>query len=148
VSEPGHESTSSLDAQHIDQADATDRTPVVFIHGLWLLPSSWNRWASAFDEAGHVPVTPGWPDDPATVEEARAHPQVFAEKTVGQGGRSLQRTDWQAGQEAGGDRRTTQPRPRPGHRSRLARGRRHGSQLGSTFRIGGTTNRQLIDGST
>jgi hypothetical protein len=75
VSEPGHESTSSLDAQHIDQADATDRTPVVFIRGFWLLPSSRNRWASAFEAAGHVPVTPGWPDDPATVEEARAHPR-------------------------------------------------------------------------
>lgn len=59
-------------------------TPVVFIHGLWLLPSSWDRWAELFAEHGYDPVLPGWPDDPETVEEANAHPEVFAGKTVGQ----------------------------------------------------------------
>ena len=68
----------------IEQANASGRTPVVFIHGLWLLPSSWDRWAAAFDDAGYAPLTPGWPDDPETVEEANAHPEVFAHKTVGQ----------------------------------------------------------------
>jgi len=68
----------------IEQANASGRTPVVFIHGLWLLPSSWDRWAGAFAEAGYAPLTPGWPDDPETVEEANAHPEVFAHKTVGQ----------------------------------------------------------------
>jgi non-heme chloroperoxidase len=67
-----------------DRVNATGRQPVVFIHGLWLLPSSWDRWAEAFDEAGYVAMTPGWPDDPDTVEEARAHPEVFAGKTIGQ----------------------------------------------------------------
>jgi non-heme chloroperoxidase len=56
----------------------------VFIHGLWLLPSSWDRWAQVFDQAGYAALTPGWPDDPNTVQEARAHPEVFAHKTVGQ----------------------------------------------------------------
>jgi len=51
---------------------------------LWLLPSSWDRWAAVFEEAGYAPLTPGWPDDPETVEEANAHPEVFANKTVGQ----------------------------------------------------------------
>jgi pimeloyl-ACP methyl ester carboxylesterase len=59
-------------------------TPVVFIHGLWLLESSWDRWAELFREAGFEPVSPGWPDDPETVEAANAHPEVFAGKTVGQ----------------------------------------------------------------
>jgi pimeloyl-ACP methyl ester carboxylesterase len=68
----------------IDQVNATGRTPVVFIHGLWLLPSSWERWAAVFDEAGYAPLSPGWPDDPDTVEEANLHPEVFANKTVGQ----------------------------------------------------------------
>jgi non-heme chloroperoxidase len=54
------------------------------IHGLWLLPSSWDRWAAVFAEAGYAPLTPGWPEDPNTVEEARARPEVFANKTVGQ----------------------------------------------------------------
>jgi non-heme chloroperoxidase len=70
--------------EDIAKANASDRTPVVFIHGLWLLPSSWDRWAEVFDAGGYVALTPGWPDDPETVEEAFAHPEVFANKTVGQ----------------------------------------------------------------
>jgi pimeloyl-ACP methyl ester carboxylesterase len=56
----------------------------VFIHGLWLLPSSWDRWARVFEDAGYSTLTPGWPDDPQTVEEAKEHPEVFAHKTIGQ----------------------------------------------------------------
>jgi len=70
--------------EQIERANATGLNPVVFIHGLWLLPSSWDRWATLFEEAGFTAVTPGWPDDPDTVGEARAHPEVFAHKTVGQ----------------------------------------------------------------
>src|SRR5258708_38515309 len=73
-----------ITANEIDEANATGRTPVVFVHGLWLLPSSWDRWAGVFEEAGYTVLTPGWPDDPATVEEANAHPEAFAHKTVGQ----------------------------------------------------------------
>ena len=68
----------------IARVNATGRTPVVFIHGLWLLPSSWDRWAEVFEGAGYAPITPGWPDDPETVEEAKEHPEGFAGKTVGQ----------------------------------------------------------------
>jgi pimeloyl-ACP methyl ester carboxylesterase len=68
----------------VARANASGRTPVVFIHGLWLLPSSWDRWVSVFESAGFTPLAPGWPDDPATVAEARAHPEVFAKKKVGQ----------------------------------------------------------------
>jgi non-heme chloroperoxidase len=70
--------------EQVERANASGRTPVVFIHGLWLLPSSWDRWAVVFEEAGYAPLTPGWPDDPNTVEEARANPEAFANKTVGQ----------------------------------------------------------------
>ena len=76
--------SAALDAQRVDEINASGRTPVVFIHGLWLLPSSWERWAKVFDGAGYAPITPGWPDDPETVEEANAHPEVFAHKSVGQ----------------------------------------------------------------
>jgi non-heme chloroperoxidase len=68
----------------IDEANVTGLTPVVFIHGLWLLPSSWDRWVKLFEENGYVALSPGWPDDPATVAQAKAHPEVFANKTVGQ----------------------------------------------------------------
>jgi pimeloyl-ACP methyl ester carboxylesterase len=75
---------SEREAQQVERANASGQTPVVFIHGLWLLPSSWDNWAQLFEEAGHAAVTPDWPDDPETVEEARANPDVFAGKTLGQ----------------------------------------------------------------
>jgi len=77
-------SITERETQQVDQANASGKTPVVFIHGLWLLPSSWNRWAELFEESGYAAVTPSWPDDPETVEEARADPDVFANKTLGQ----------------------------------------------------------------
>jgi non-heme chloroperoxidase len=72
------------EAQEVAKANSTGKTPVVFVHGLWLLPSSWDRWATLFEEAGFTALTPGWPDDPETVAEANAHPEVMANKTVGQ----------------------------------------------------------------
>src|SRR4051794_41530969 len=79
--------TSTLterETQQVERANRSGRPPVVFIHGLWLLPSSWDRWAQLFEEAGYAAVAPSWPDDPETVEEARAHPEVLAGKTLGQ----------------------------------------------------------------
>jgi len=70
--------------ERLERANASGLQPIVFIHGLWLLPSSWDRWATVFEEAGYTTVSPGWPDDPDTVEEANAHPEVFAHKSVGQ----------------------------------------------------------------
>ena len=75
---------SKYEQEQIDKANATGLEPVVFIHGLWLLPSSWDRWATVFEQAGYAPLTPGWPDDPETVEQANAKPEVFAHKSVGQ----------------------------------------------------------------
>jgi non-heme chloroperoxidase len=72
------------ETQQIEAANRSGRTPVVFIHGLWLLPSSWDRWERLFEEAGYAALSPSWPGDPDTVEQARANPQVFARKTVGQ----------------------------------------------------------------
>jgi non-heme chloroperoxidase len=77
-------SNATTMTDQVRRANSTGLTPVVFIHGLWLLPHSWDRWAAVFDEAGYAPVQPGWPDDPETVEEAKRHPEVFAHKTVSQ----------------------------------------------------------------
>jgi non-heme chloroperoxidase len=74
----GHE------AAQIDRANAANATPVVFVHGLWVLPSSWDRWVALFEEAGYVGLTPDWPDDPRSVEAARAKPDVLARKTLKQ----------------------------------------------------------------
>ena len=57
---------------------------MVFVHGLWLLNSSWDHWSAFFEEAGYVAVAPGWPDDPTSVEQAHENPSVFAGKSVGQ----------------------------------------------------------------
>lgn len=70
--------------QQMVRANATGLQPVVFVHGLWLLPSSWDRWATVFEAEGYTALTPGWPDDPETVSEANANPEVFANKSVGQ----------------------------------------------------------------
>jgi pimeloyl-ACP methyl ester carboxylesterase len=75
---------SERENKEIEAANASGKVPVVFIHGLWLLPSSWNNWVQLFEEAGYAGVTPDWPDDPETVEQARANPDVFAKKTLGQ----------------------------------------------------------------
>ena len=70
------------EAAQVERANASSATPVVFVHGLWLLPSSWDRWVTLFEDAGYVGLTPGWPDDPETVAEAREHPEVFAGKGI------------------------------------------------------------------
>jgi non-heme chloroperoxidase len=75
---------TKYEQEQIDKANDTGLEPVIFIHGLWLLPSSWDRWASVFEQAGYATLTPGWPDDPQTVEQANAKPEVFAHKSVGQ----------------------------------------------------------------
>jgi non-heme chloroperoxidase len=75
---------TEYEAGQIDKANSAGRSPVVFVHGLWLLPSSWDRWREVFEDAGYTTLAPGWPDDPNTVDEAHQHPEVFAHKTVGQ----------------------------------------------------------------
>jgi non-heme chloroperoxidase len=70
------------EAAQIERANASGAAPVVFIHGLWLLPSSWDRWVTLFEDAGYVALTPDWPDDPATIAAARAEPEVLAKKTL------------------------------------------------------------------
>jgi non-heme chloroperoxidase len=74
--------TTELD--EISRANESGLVPVVFVHGLWLLSSSWDRWRGLFEERGYTTIAPGWPDDPATVEEANLHPEVFAKKMVKQ----------------------------------------------------------------
>src|SRR5437762_7716174 len=80
----GDTTITEREAAQVHRANTSGLTPVVFVHGLWLLPSSWDRWAALFEEAGYSALTPGWPDDPETVAEANAHPDVFAHKSVGQ----------------------------------------------------------------
>jgi pimeloyl-ACP methyl ester carboxylesterase len=82
--EPEDGAITDHEQEQVDRANASGRPTVVFVHGLWLLPSSWDRWATVFEEAGFATLTPGWPDDPETVEAANANPELFAGKSVGE----------------------------------------------------------------
>jgi non-heme chloroperoxidase len=77
-------SINDHEAADVARANAAGLQPVVFIHGLWLLQTSWDRWIEHFASAGYTALAPGWPDDPQTVEEANADPELLAHKTVGQ----------------------------------------------------------------
>ncbi len=77
------ETIGEREKMQVERANATGLQPVVFVHGLWLLASSWDSWAKLFEDAGFVALTPGWPGDPVTVEEARAHPERLAGKSIG-----------------------------------------------------------------
>jgi non-heme chloroperoxidase len=76
--------TTQREQDEIDAANRAAHRPVVFVHGLWLLAGSWDRWREFFDARGYATLAPGWPDDPSTVQEGRANPGVFAGKSVGQ----------------------------------------------------------------
>jgi pimeloyl-ACP methyl ester carboxylesterase len=82
--EPAPTILSALEEQQIRRANDSGRVPVVFVHGLWLLPASWERWTALFEDAGYAALAPGWPGDPASVEEANAHPERMADRTLGQ----------------------------------------------------------------
>jgi non-heme chloroperoxidase len=72
------------EVKEVEAANATGNQPVVFVHGLWLLPNSWDPWREVFEQGGYATVAPGWPDDPETTEEAREQPEVLANKSIGQ----------------------------------------------------------------
>lgn len=79
-----HESHSVTEWEiaEVDRANDSGLTPVVFVHGLWLLPSSWDGWRKLFEDNGYITLAPGWPDDPHTRRDAYANPSVFAGKSV------------------------------------------------------------------
>ena len=84
MSDAARSTLAEWETAEIESANAAGRTPVVFVHGLWLLSSSWQPWRDLFEDNGFTTLAPGWPDDPATVAEARDHPEAFAKKMVQQ----------------------------------------------------------------
>ena len=60
----------------------SESTPVLFIHGLWLHARSWDPWVDLFNAEGYAASAPGWPGDPATVEEARNRPDDIADHGI------------------------------------------------------------------
>lgn len=70
--------------QDVDRANAAGSQPVVFVHGLFLLSNTWDRWRALFEEHEYSTLAPGWPDDPETVEEAQQDPEILAGKSIKQ----------------------------------------------------------------
>ena len=81
---PPASSISGHEAEQVERANASGQQPVAFVHGLWLLPASGTAGPSISRRPATRRSRPGWPDDPDTVAEANAKPEVFARKTVGQ----------------------------------------------------------------
>ena len=54
--------------------------PVVFVHGLWIHSSSWQRWLDLYRAAGYAPIAPGWPGDGPTVQQTRENPAAVSNK--------------------------------------------------------------------
>jgi pimeloyl-ACP methyl ester carboxylesterase len=75
---------TDTELEEISRANGQGGRPVIFVHGLWLLSSSWDRWRALFEDNGYAALAPGWPDDPDTVEAAKRDPSVFAHKMVQQ----------------------------------------------------------------
>jgi non-heme chloroperoxidase len=75
---------SEAERAGVERANTSGLIPVAFVHGLWLLENSWDRWVTLFEKAGYVAVRPEWPDDPDNVEEGNANPEAFAGKSIGQ----------------------------------------------------------------
>src|SRR6478752_4917317 len=63
-------------------SEMPEHAPVLFIHGLWLHASSWDAWIDRFAAAGSEGSAPGWPGDPDSVQEARAHPEAIADHGI------------------------------------------------------------------
>lgn len=81
---PNNPLLSERESLQIERANADGRQPVVFVHGLWLLQNSWERWASLFEDQGFVALTPDWPGDADGTDQARAHPQALAGRMIGE----------------------------------------------------------------
>lgn len=55
--------------------ESPSKSPVLFIHGLWIHSSAWAPWIDRFETAGYPTISPGWPGELPTVEDTRAHPE-------------------------------------------------------------------------
>jgi pimeloyl-ACP methyl ester carboxylesterase len=55
---------------------------IVLIHGLWLTPRSWERWADYYAGRGYRVLAPAWPGMEAEVEALNADPAPITRLTV------------------------------------------------------------------
>lgn len=53
------------------QTSTTAPDTIVFVHGLWMTPLSWEGWAARFEALGYRVITPAWPGFDQPVEALR-----------------------------------------------------------------------------
>ena len=58
----------------INTAQPTGADTILFIHGLWLTPRSWEHWAARYESRGYKVLAPSWPGMEAEVEELNRDP--------------------------------------------------------------------------
>jgi pimeloyl-ACP methyl ester carboxylesterase len=56
--------------------------PIVLIHGLWMTPRSWDKFAERYTAAGHTVHAPSWPGLEGDVEAIRADPSPLASLSI------------------------------------------------------------------
>ncbi len=83
VQAPATAGITSHEARDLARVNASGLQPVVFVHGLWLLSNSWDRWIELFADAGYAAMAADWPEDPETTAQGKADPDVFADKSIG-----------------------------------------------------------------
>jgi pimeloyl-ACP methyl ester carboxylesterase len=64
--------------------DPADPDTVVLIHGLWMTPRSWEKWAARYEGRGYKVLAPSWPGMEGEVEALNADPSPIAELDVDQ----------------------------------------------------------------
>ena len=82
MSDPTIPPPTASELEQVERANASGKQPVVFVHGLWLLDSSWDRWADVLRGgrvrrgharlAGRPAVGRGGPGAPRACSPARA----------------------------------------------------------------------------
>lgn len=55
---------------------------IVFVHGLYLTPRSWESWIQRYQVRGYRAIAPSWPGMEAEVEALRADPAPIASQRV------------------------------------------------------------------
>jgi len=64
--------------------DPNSPDTIILIHGLWMTPLSWEKWAERYESRGYKVIAPAWPGMEGEVEELNRDPSPIAELDVDQ----------------------------------------------------------------
>lgn len=69
---------TSRESAEVAAANAAVRTPILLIHGLWMLAGGWEPWRGLLEHEGYAVVAADWPGDAADVRAAREDASALA----------------------------------------------------------------------